>query len=95
MIDDGGTLDVGALLQSFTERIEEEVAPEDEIITDHLTRYGQGRAPATGESTFEALDRALSRVRPGAGQVVVGLIRYLARRGLVDPEELVREIQDG
>jgi len=95
VIDDRARLDIGTLLERYTRAVDESDEPEDEVIATWLARYGRARRRPRADEAFDELDHALSRVRQGAGRTLLALIRYLARRGLVDPEELLSVLNDG
>ncbi len=87
-------LDLRGLLERFVNDLDEGDAQADEVIARYLDRYGQATTPPAGDEFFAALDRTLSHTRSGMGRLLVGLVRQLARRGLVDPDELLADLRD-
>ncbi len=91
VIDDRETsdrLDVRRLLERMVSDPEEGESGSDHVLSDFLDRYGDGPS-ASGDKVFAALDRALGDARSGTARLLVVLIRHLARRGLVDLDELL------
>ncbi len=87
-------LDLRGLLERFVDDLDEIDALADEVIARYLDRYGQATTPPAGDEFFAALDRTLGHTRSGMGRLIVGLVRQLARRGLVDPDELLADLRD-
>lgn len=87
-------LDLRGLLERFANDLDEGDAQADEVIARYLDRFGQATTPPAGDEFFAALDRTLSHTRSGMGRLVVGLVRQLTRRGLVDPDELLADLRD-
>ncbi|MCB9534814.1 MAG: hypothetical protein H6704_00935 [Myxococcales bacterium] len=87
-------LDLRGLLERFVDDLDEGDAQADEVIARYLDRYGQATTPPAGDEFFAALDRTLGHTRSGMGRLIVGLVRQLARRGLVDPDELLADLRD-
>jgi hypothetical protein len=87
------SLDIGRILDRYSEAVDDNEGEGDDVIADALDRYGRGRE-VRGEAVFAALDRALVRTRSMSGRLTVVLIRQLARRGLVDAEELLADLKN-
>jgi hypothetical protein len=90
--DEARALDIGRILDRFTEATDAQEVEGDDVIADALDRYGRGQ-DARGEPVFAALDRALIRTRSMSGRLTVVLIRQLARRGLLDADELLTDLK--
>jgi len=96
VIDDRETtdrLDVRRLLERLVSDPEEGESSSDHVIDTFLGRYGEG-PPGTGDKVFAALDRALGDANSGTARLLVVLIRHLARRGLVDLDELIEALAE-
>lgn len=93
VIDDRLTeerVDVRRLLERFVSD-DEDPTGADEVLEAYLERYGKaGRGRAT--DTFAAVERALDGARGSSARLLIVLIRHLARRGLVDLDELLAAI---
>lgn len=96
VIDDRDTsdrLDVRRLLERMVSDPEEGESGSDHVVSEYLDRYGDG-PPGTGDKVFAALDRSLGRANSGTAKLLVVLIRHLARRGLVDLDELLAALSE-
>ena len=72
-------------------------AEDDTVIAEVAGRYG-GPLPATSTPVpagdpLGALDRAAQANPQGAARVLVTLVTHLARRGVIDPAELLNELE--
>ena len=96
VIDDRETsdrLDVRRLLERMVSDPEEGESGSDHVLSDFLDRYGKGPS-ASGDRVFAALDHALGDARNSTARLLVVLIRHLARRGLVDLDELLDALSE-
>lgn len=96
VIDDRASddkVDVRRLLERLVSDGAEDESGADQVVSDYLDRYGSGM-PGTGDRTFAALDQALGSASGGTARLLVALIRHLARRGLVDLDELIASLSD-
>jgi hypothetical protein len=91
VIDDrgeGDRVDVRRLLDRFVADAQDDGGSADEVLAAYLERSGRDpRQPA--ERTFAALENALADTRAPTARLLVALVRHLARRGLVDLDELL------
>lgn len=91
VIDDraeGERVDVRRLLDRFVADAQEETGAADDVVSTWLDRYGHDPGQ-TGERRFAALEQALADTRAPTARLLVALVRHLARRGLVDLDELI------
>ncbi|MCB9550504.1 MAG: hypothetical protein H6705_01070 [Myxococcales bacterium] len=91
VIDDraeGDRVDVRRLLDRFVADAQDETGGADEVVSAWLDRYGRDPGQ-TGERRFAALEQALADTRAPTARLLVALARHLARRGLVDLDELI------
>lgn len=86
-------VDVRRLLERMVSETAEDESGADHVVSEYLDRYGTGTA-GTGDRLFAALDRALGDAPTGTSKLLVVLIRHLARRGLVDLDELVAALSE-
>lgn len=96
VIDDRETtdrLDVRRLLERMVNDPDEGEAGSDHVLSAYLDRYG-GAPAGTGDRVFAAVDRALGEAQGGTAKLLVALIRHLARRGLVDLDELLAALAE-
>ena len=94
LVDVQEPLDLRTILDRYSRELSESNEPEDEVIARYLARYGPNRGRPAAGGLLDSLDIALEKVPPGAGRILLALIRHLARRGLVDTEELLAELVD-
>lgn len=96
VIDDRETtdrLDVRRLLERMVNDPDEGEAGSDHVLSAYLDRYG-GAPAGSGDRVFAAVDRALGEAQGGTAKLLVALIRHLARRGLVDLDELLAALAE-
>lgn len=95
LVDDPGRRSVAGMLDRYA--TDDSVDGEDDtVIAEVAGRYG-GPQPATSTPVpagdpLGALDRAAQSNPEGAARVLVTLVTHLARRGVIDPEELLNEL---
>lgn len=88
---DDDRVDVRRLLDHFVAD-GDEGDEADEVLSGWLKRYG----PAVGapaDRSFAALEQALGQTRSNTARLLVALVRHLARRGLVDLDELIAALE--
>ena len=83
----------GRLLERLVSDPEEGESGSDHVLSEYLDRYG-GSPSGTGDRVFASLDRALGQANGGTAKLLVALIRHLARRGLVDLDELLAALSE-
>lgn len=90
--DQGDRVDVRRLLDHFVSDGHDDVAEADDVLNAWLKRYGAGTG-APAERSFAALDQALGHTQGNTARLLVALVRHLARRGLVDLDELIAALE--
>jgi hypothetical protein len=92
VIDDlGGEVELKSILERYTQALEEGNEGSDVLIAQFVQRYGARRPVRPVETLMGTLDLQMDRVGPGLARLVLGLVRHLAERGLVDLAELLAE----
>jgi hypothetical protein len=92
VIDDvGGEVELKSILERYTQALEEGNEASDVLIAQYVQRYGARRPVRPLETLMGTLDLQVDRVGPGLGRLVLGLVRHLAERGLIDLAELLAE----
>lgn len=97
LVDDRLTeerVDVRRLLERYVSDNDEDTTGADEVLEAYLERYGQSPGRGRGTQAFAAVERALDGARGSSARLLVVLIRHLARRGLVDLDELLAAIRE-
>ncbi len=92
VIDDvGGEVELKSILERYTQALEEGNDASDVLIAQFVQRYGARRPVRPVETLLGTLDLQMDRVGPGLARLVLGLVRHLAERGLIDLAELLAE----
>ncbi|MFZ4736183.1 MAG: hypothetical protein ACOYM9_09575 [Bradymonadia bacterium] len=92
VLDADPQLDLRQILERYTQALEASRQPADELISKFVERYGDGPGPRETDPLFAELTASIERLGPGVSGLLVVLIRHLARRGLVDLGELIRDL---
>ncbi len=94
-VDDREKGDLRGILNRYVSDMEEpDAAGADEVIARYVDRYGQATTPPAADQVFEALGAAVERTGSATAKLLITLIIHLARRGLVDPAELLGDLSD-
>ncbi len=86
----GSVEELKGVLDRYVAEINEESSG-DGLISQELKRYGLKRSSPESE-LFAALENTLSRAQGPNAQLLLALIRQLARRGLLDLQELLSDL---
>lgn len=93
LVDESRRHDLRDILDRYVEELDEGDSAADDLIAEHLQRFGQSPPTPAADALFDGLEQALARTRSPTGRMLVALIRQLARRGLVDPDELISDLR--
>jgi hypothetical protein len=96
MVDDIAStpLDLRSILDRYADDLDEADGTGDEVLSRYLERFGQSTSQPSAEALFAVLDRALERTNSKVARLIIVLVRHLARRGLLDTEELLGELRE-
>lgn len=86
----------GIDMRRLFDRIEardEELAAGDAVIARYLDRYGQTPSAPPADEFLGALERALGRAGSPTSRLLLLLVRRLSQSGLIDPADLLAELQ--
>lgn len=88
VIDDLAQQDVSGVLERYAADVALASDVSDQVIAQVLQRYGP--PPGSADRAFAALDAGIAQAASPSSKLLLGLVRQLAQRGLVDLEALLR-----
>ena len=92
IVDSAPSVDLRRILDRYVGEIGPEDEATDEVFSQFLTRYGEAPSGAH-DAILTALDDAVDAASAPSTKLVLGLVRQLTQRGLIDPSALFSALE--
>jgi hypothetical protein len=92
IVDSAPSVDLRRILDRYVGEIGPEDEATDEVFIQFLKRYGEAPSGAH-EAILTALDDAVDAATAPSTKLVLGLVRQLTQRGLIDPSALFTALE--